>query len=236
MATRTRDVGPILLKSCFLGGLKKELQFDVKILRPATVHEAITLAVQLDNKFSALQIGTQRPFAQIKPQAVVPFVTTISTNRFGNFTVKKLSLEEIATKRERGECWFCVEKWSKGHKCAQKQLLMLDFVKPNEEFEDVPSELQPELQTMELSECAFYGTTLPHKSQTMKVEGLVGKQSVRILLDSGSTPHSFIDSRLAKNMRWPLQHTQPFNVMIVDGGNVRSQGCIPCYWSLSMYP
>ena len=185
MANRTRDVGPILLKSFFLGGLKKELQFDVKIVRPATVHEAIALTVQLDTKLSELRVGTPRPISQIKSQAVVPFVPASSTTKFGNIPVKKLSPDDIAKKHERGECWFCVEKWSKGHKCGQKQLLLLDFVEPEEDFEDVPSELQPEFQNMELSECAFYGTNFPQKTQTMKVEGLVGKHSVRILLDSG---------------------------------------------------
>ncbi|KAM1318149.1 hypothetical protein ACFX2H_003321 [Malus domestica] len=102
---------------------------------------------------------------------------------------------------------------------------MLDFVEPEEEFEDAPSELQPEFQNMELSECAFYGTNLPQKTQTMKVEGLVGKHSMRMLLDSGST-HSFIDSGLTKHMGWTLQPTQPFNVIIANGGNVCNQGCL----------
>ncbi|KAM1650728.1 hypothetical protein ACFX1R_004349 [Malus domestica] len=225
LANRTYDVGPILLKSCFLGGLKKELQFDVKILRLTTVHEAIVLAVQLDTKLSELHVGNLRPLPQIKSQGVVPFVPASPTTKFGNIHVKKLSLEEIAKKRERGEYWFCVEKWSKGHKCGQKQLLMLDFVEPEEEFEDARSELQPEFQNMELSECAFYGTNLPQKTQTMKVEGLVGKHSMRMLLDSGST-HSFIDFQLTKHMGWTLQPTQPCNVIIANGGNVCSQGCL----------
>lgn len=40
-----------------VGGSKRELNFDVKILRPANVHEAIALAVQLENKFSELKLG-----------------------------------------------------------------------------------------------------------------------------------------------------------------------------------
>ena len=221
MANRTHDVRPILLKSCFLGSLKEKLQFDVKILKPTTAHKAITLPVQLDTKLSELCVGNLRPISQIKSHAKVPFVPASSTTKFGNIPVKKLSPDDIAKKHERGECWFCVEKWSKGHKCGQKQLLLLDFVEPEEDFEDVPSELQPEFQNMELRECAFYGTNFPQKTQTMKVEGLVGKHFVQILLDSGST-HSFIDSRLTKHMGWPLQPTQPFNVMIADGGKVCS--------------
>lgn len=90
----------------------------MKILRPANVHEAITFAVQLNTKLSELRLGPQRPTSQIKPQAVVPFFPTSSDNRFGNLLVNKLSPKEIAKKQELGECLFCVEKWTKGHKCG----------------------------------------------------------------------------------------------------------------------
>lgn len=48
LANRTSDIDAIFLKSCFLGGSKRELKFDVKILRLANVHEAIAFAVQLE--------------------------------------------------------------------------------------------------------------------------------------------------------------------------------------------
>lgn len=41
LANHTSEVGPILLKSCFVGGLKRELKFDVKLLKRKTVCEAI---------------------------------------------------------------------------------------------------------------------------------------------------------------------------------------------------
>lgn len=37
LANRTPDIGHVFLISCFLGGLKRELKFDVKLLKPATV-------------------------------------------------------------------------------------------------------------------------------------------------------------------------------------------------------
>lgn len=38
LANRTSDLGPIFLKSCFLGGLRKELKFDVKLLKHVTIY------------------------------------------------------------------------------------------------------------------------------------------------------------------------------------------------------
>lgn len=45
LANRTPDLGPILLKSCFMGGLKKELKYDVKLLCPNIVNDVIAIAV-----------------------------------------------------------------------------------------------------------------------------------------------------------------------------------------------
>ncbi|CAL9017714.1 unnamed protein product, partial [Prunus brigantina] len=48
LANRTRDMTPSILRSCFIGGLKKELRHDVKLLRPTSVQDACALASQLN--------------------------------------------------------------------------------------------------------------------------------------------------------------------------------------------
>lgn len=96
-------------------------------------------------------------------------------------------------------------------------------------YEESNEVVHAELQGMRLSECAFYGVYATQSLQTMKVLGIANHHSVRILLDSGST-HNFIDSRLIKTLGWSLKTTKPFEVMIVDGGKIKSQGycrCIP---------
>lgn len=104
LANCTTDLGPILLKSCFLGGLKRELKYDVKLLRPLNVHDAIAIAVQLDTKFTNLQSGCTKPNPIFRsPTPAV--ATSIVTPRNPNFPVKRLAPEEIQRKRERGDCW-----------------------------------------------------------------------------------------------------------------------------------
>ncbi|CAN6701100.1 unnamed protein product [Malus baccata var. baccata] len=167
--TGWHSLRPILLKSCFLEGLKCELKFDVKLLKPANVHEAIVIAGQLDSKLTKLRVP--------------------------------------------------------GHKCGLKQLLMLDVVDSDAhcEFTDV-DDAPPELLAMSISKFAFYGTIDKQFVQTMKVDGVVLGQSVKIFLDSGST-HNFIYSRLLKKWGRQAQNTQAFEVMIADGGIARSSGC-----------
>ncbi|KAB2608149.1 hypothetical protein D8674_011317 [Pyrus ussuriensis x Pyrus communis] len=170
---------------CFLGGLKKELKFDVKLLKPATVHDAIAIAVQLDAKFTEFKSTQGKPSPMLKYPLVSAPTPIPVPPRPGNLPVKRLSLEEVQRKRERGECWFCSDKWTRGHKCGLKQLLMLDLLDGGDECmtEELPE--TPELYHMALSACAFYGTTASPPLQTMKVEGLLRGHFVKILLDSG---------------------------------------------------
>ncbi|CAN6583033.1 unnamed protein product [Malus baccata var. baccata] len=198
LATRSPEISPLLLRSCFLGGLKKELRYDVKLLKPANVHEAIAIAVQLDSKLTELKS--------------VPSRTNTTSKPFSN-----------TRKKERGECWFCNDKWVMGHKCGLKQLLMMD-VMDSEVMAGSIEEDHPELQHMELSECAFYGTQGSSTVQTMKVFSQINGHPVKILLNSGSS-HNFVDSKLLKQWGWQAATTKAFEVMIVDGGKVTSSGC-----------
>lgn len=58
-------------------------------------------------------------------------------------------------KKEKCECWFCDEKWVRGHKGHHKQLLIMDVVEVEEEIVMDEDEMLPELYNMELSECVF---------------------------------------------------------------------------------
>ncbi|KAM2471711.1 hypothetical protein ACFX1W_046948 [Malus domestica] len=171
LGNRTLDLGPILLKSCFIGGLKKQLKYDVKLLRPATVHESMAIAWQLDAKFCDMKGVYSKPHVPPKPQ-FTPLPPPLA--RSHSLPVKRLSLDEIQRKHDRGECWICEDKWTPGHKCTKKQLLMLDLVSLEDEIILASSaDCPPELQHMSLSECALYGTLAKTNVQTMKVNGLV---------------------------------------------------------------
>lgn len=213
LANRARDVGPVLLKSCFLGGLKRELIYDVKLLRPAIVHDAISIVVQVDSKLFELRVFNPRilPSAKITPLPILPPKPKTPMLPF-----RKLTLEKVQRKNDKGECWFCPRK---GHKCGHKQLLLLDVNEEGDLCEDLDEEVSAEIQGMALS--AFYGVQCTRSLQTMKVLGTVNNHTMHILLDFGST-HNFIDSRLLKTLGYSLQATKPFEVMIADGGKITS--------------
>lgn len=89
------EIGPLLLRSCFLGGLKKELRYDVKMLKPTNVHEAIAITVQLDSKLTELKPTSSRPYTPSKLSFTTVTPLTHIVPRTSNLAIKKLTTAEI---------------------------------------------------------------------------------------------------------------------------------------------
>lgn len=94
LATRSLEVGLILLKSCFIWGLKKELKFVVKLLKPISVHDAISITMQLNAKLAELKPSTQKYTTAAKSQYTATTVIPHSVPHSSNFPSKKLSPKE----------------------------------------------------------------------------------------------------------------------------------------------
>lgn len=58
---------------------------------------------------------------------------------------RKLTPEEVQRKKDKGECWFCPEKWVAGHKCGHKQLLLLHVSEECDLCEELDEGVQAEL-------------------------------------------------------------------------------------------
>lgn len=135
-----------MLKSCFIGGLKKELKYYVKLLRPANVHESMVVALQLDAKLCDMKGVYSKLSIPPKPPFTPPTIPSLPIATSHSLPVKKLCPDDVQQKRDRGECWFYEEKRNRGHKCTKRQLHMLNLVYLEEEIALAPSgECQPEL-------------------------------------------------------------------------------------------
>lgn len=114
--------------------------------------------VQLESKHTELKFPQYKASIINKPQLIVVGPPLYIVPCLGNLAIEKHPPKEIQRKKGKGECWFCNGKWTRGHKCGLKQLLMLDVVNEEPTEDDEFSELQPEFHHMELSKRAFYGT------------------------------------------------------------------------------
>lgn len=104
-----------------------------------------------------------------------------------------ISREERREKQLKGECYFCDKPYERGHKCnlRQTQIFLIEIPAFEEEDNDEQgSQEYFEVRDVEpcISVTALSGS---HSFQTMRVNGMFGKKSIHILIDSGST-HNFL--------------------------------------------
>ncbi|XP_072976099.1 uncharacterized protein [Typha angustifolia] len=84
--------------------------------------------------------------------------------------------------------------------------------------EEVEEQQHVEDTKAEISLDAYSGTAAP---KTLRVNGVIKKTTVRILIDTGST-HNFIDMRLLRKIGLESEPTEGFDVTIGDGTTLRA--------------
>lgn len=120
--------------SSFISGLTPELKSAVRMMRPATVQdaidfgrdqmdtiEAITKRVKLFSRpFNNLGGGNNNRIPQSNSSPAV------KPNIPARPQVKLLTSTEMAARRKKGLCFNCDEKFSPGHKCNNRLYLIMN--------------------------------------------------------------------------------------------------------------
>ena len=71
--------------------------------------------------------------------------------------------------------------------------------------------------------------------QTMRVKGMVGKQVLHILIDTGST-HNFLDTKAAKRVGCQMIGTSPLQVSVANGQKLLStHECPQFVWNMHIH-
>ncbi|XP_026459456.1 uncharacterized protein LOC113360127 [Papaver somniferum] len=246
----------------FLSGLKEEIGRSVSMFHPSTLSEAFSLArlqeqkvniastatkpltrsfnlsFQYNKKFSSpnfppIPIITSPKSAPMTPKSFFPPPSKSSS---ASTTIKSLTPEEMQKRRDQGLCYNCDSVYKPGHFCKGKQNIFmlqldtsesLDTEEEKEVFEEVVE--SPLTSDVEISLHALTGTVT---GDTIRIPGILNKQQVSILIDSGSTT-SFIDSNLASTLYCIITLTAPMLVTISNGDRTTSTGiCSQLQWSM----
>ena len=227
LGNRVRGWTQKALVGTFMGGLKPEVADGIRMFKPQSVKEAISLAKMRDD-----QLARQRRFA--RPGALRASVPVSNTNPPKGSTqvaIKRLSWDEMQKRRAQGLCFNCNERFTPGHKCQAPQLMLLEGCIQEDE---TPEEMGGVNTTREISEIeedddgkepgitlhALTGWTVP---RTMRIKAIIGAHEVVALIDSGST-HNFISDRVAETLRLPVKPTTPFTVRVANGERLSCKG------------
>ena len=174
------------LNDLFLGGLKDHIQHEVCMFCPNSVNESFILAHRVEKKFLiSRKQGTNVTRDKGYSTPYLPQPT-------------RLTPQQIEEKKEKGLCFNCDNKYSRGHKCSEKKLFYIEGLSEEEEDEPILEEDRESGEESHDSQpiicChALLGFIAP---QTLKVVGFLKKQKVTMLIELGNT-HNFINKKLA---------------------------------------
>ncbi|GJU14404.1 ty3-gypsy retrotransposon protein [Tanacetum coccineum] len=189
LMNRVTDISEALLISFYISGLKLSLQRELLVSKPTTLGDAFALVRVTE--------------ARLEDQANV------------NPTAKPLAIKWIspAERQERlskGLCFNCDNRWTRGHKCPGKFLLLM-----TDSVEDTGEDLTAEDdEAVESGDISILNSLVGHGSpRSLQLWGKIGTTAVHILIDNGST-HNFVRPDVVERMHLPLRATKVFKVYI----------------------
>ena len=112
----------------FIGNLKDNIQHEVHIWETESLEKTFKLARKIQCKIMA----TRKPTTHIYKDG------SVATPRLPQPT--RLTLEQLEEKREKGLCYSCDNKYTKGHKCVEKKLFYIDCEEEEENEQEYSKE------------------------------------------------------------------------------------------------
>lgn len=158
--------------------------------------------------------------------------------------VRRLIPEELASRRERGLCFYCDERFTQGHRCASRfSLLVTDKEQPSESpnpkiatpypLSADPTRTDPLInlnstQTKPdsppdplLAQISFHTLSGQIAPKTLRMVGRIAHHPIIILVDGGST-HNFVQQCLVESFGLLAQDTPTLRVLVGNGKEVQS--------------
>jgi hypothetical protein len=125
---------------------------------------------------------------------------------------RRLSPDEMADKRRKGECYFCPENFSLDHKCAMKGVFLMEL-----DDHDDPDSLADDLGI------SLHALTGISATNTMQLKITIAGTKLLALVDSGST-HTFIDDQVVSRLGLDIMLRPGLSVKVANGEKVQSYG------------
>ncbi|VFQ71975.1 unnamed protein product, partial [Cuscuta campestris] len=232
LMNKVEGVSEDTLISVFISGLKDPIRRELRVNRPTTLNGAFALARETSAKYDELQTPIRRNWApqghrpntanpSAQTAAITPYVPPTKTPLLATpkgipaRPIRRISPAEKSEKDAKGECYFCPEKWSRGHCCNGRYLLLVTSEgEADDEGLSVEAEAVIEGDVSVLQSLA--GTTTP---RSIRLKGVIEGQDVDVLVDGGST-HNFVHPKTAEKLRLALTDIDPFRVYVGNGDSL----------------
>jgi hypothetical protein len=247
LANRVYGLSNDALIDCFVSGLNNEIRRDVLIHTPSSLVKAVSLAKVYEEKYNSnpktqkpnhTNFSTNKNFPN-KPETSTrnstPILNTPPTRPMSQFqknpNIKRISPAEMQLRRDKGLCYWCDDKFSFTHRCPNRQLMLLHYDdtedEPDIEVETQPPDITTNSPTTNLPEHHLSFNAMKGTSHMgiLRFSGSIGQIKVQILIDGGSSDN-FLQPRIAKCLKLPVEPASTFRVLVGNGEIMTAEGMI----------
>lgn len=150
-----------------------------------------------------------------------------STNSVNQTSTKPSNTNLVNTTKPSRPCYRCGDKFFPGHQCKPKAVMALQIEEQGKESGDEYLEEGVIEEALEMGQTEAEMTLSVHAIEgsqgedTIKVLGRYKDRQLVILVDSGST-NTFLDKRVAQELKIPLVQIPPTVVRVADGRQIMS--------------
>ncbi|XP_024979726.1 uncharacterized protein LOC112516745 [Cynara cardunculus var. scolymus] len=244
LANQIQGLSAEALLDCFISGHRNDIRRDVVAQSPQSLAKAVSLAKLFEEKYVSIPVS--KPYTPASfPRSTTPLATTKSplppllptpskpiTATSKQPSIKRISPAEMQIRREKGLCYTCDEKFSLGHKCPNRQMLLLMGDDEDIHFittthsSDPPFIEEPPVSFPPPDHHLSFNAIRGYQSKgTLRFTGYINGMELQILLDSGSSDN-FFQPRLAHCLKLPIQPSPNFKVMVGNGNNLTAEGFV----------
>ncbi|KAF3789133.1 hypothetical protein EJ110_NYTH19329 [Nymphaea thermarum] len=225
---------PKSLITAFIGGLKEDIQIDIRAERNEILRKCFAKARAIEDRQRKKQ-ALYKPWKNV--QAVRPReahqqkLLLAPPRKEEPKPVYRARVPPPMTREERElmiknkKCFWCKEDWNSTHQCKHIRVYtVLKQVTDDEEKEppliieevyesEVKEEPKKEEEAPPEGECHMMAD--PNRPESMKVLGRIGDRQVFVLLDSGAT-HNFIGDHITQ-LSCTMEEQPTLRVLVANG-------------------
>ncbi|KAF3787803.1 hypothetical protein EJ110_NYTH22297 [Nymphaea thermarum] len=220
---------PKSLIAAFIGGLKEEIQIDIRAEKNTELRKCFGKARSIEDRQHKKQalygpwrnVGAIRP-REVHQQKLLPAPPRKEEPKpaYKARAPPALTREERELLIKNKQCFWCKEKWDPTHRCKHIRVYTVLEQETDDEEDDQPPKIEeayeteakeePQKEEEEPPDGACHMMTDPNRPDAMRVIGQIGGKSVLIRLDSGAT-HNFVGDHLAEELDCTIEEHPAFS-------------------------
>lgn len=128
----------------------------------------------------------------------------------------------MATRHEKGLCFNCDEKFTRGHQCSSKFFMLIaeeeETTMGGNDLVPLPPDSSADINQSP-TQISFHALSGHLAPETLRLVGQIVNHHVVILIDGGST-HNFVQEQLVTSLALDMQPVPSLWVMVGNGNKI----------------